>query len=333
MVDVELDAVFEASPWAEILLSPVVFAFGTYLNDVWLAISLGLAMLFYLASFYLHARGPLTLRNVIRTVVPRSVYLHPSSLTDYGCQFVYPAFVLLLSYGGVNVLSEWEIGAYVTGALASVSVGDLDVSSNLWLTLIVFGVGAMLGDLSQYIMHVLYHRVPFLWEFHKAHHSAEVLTPFTGGRDHPLIFVSDALAYAATIGVYVGVLDWLDPGIMDRIYVWQGGAVMFQIYFLGFLTSHYHLPVGYGVLEHVLVSPAFHMAHHVNHPRYYNRNFGGIFSFWDRLFGTQVAPIEDVAGLEFGIPRHEQTQYDGLVKLHVTPLVRLLRLPGQKLGS
>ena len=41
-------------------------------------------------------------------------------------------------------------------------------------------------DLSRYLLHRLLHGVPFLWELHKVHHSAEVLTPLTLYRSHPI---------------------------------------------------------------------------------------------------------------------------------------------------
>jgi sterol desaturase/sphingolipid hydroxylase (fatty acid hydroxylase superfamily) len=197
----------------------------------------------------------------------------------------------------------------------------------------VFLVGAIIGDFSQYAVHVLYHKVPVLWEFHKAHHSAKVLTPFTGSRDHPVVFVIDTFAYAGSVGLYVGIVNWIDPAIMQRVYLWEASAIVFQLYFLGFLTSHYHLPVRFGIFEWILVSPAFHMAHHVNHPDFYNKNFGHIFSFWDRLFGTGVAPITDTDGLVLGVSPDDERRYDGVIKLHLAPFLGLHGLARQKLGA
>ena len=194
-------------------------------------------------------------------------------------------------------------------------------------------IGAIIGDLSQFAVHVLYHRVPALWEFHKAHHSAKVLTPFTGVRDHPVIFVIDTFAYVGIVGLYVGILEWIDPGIMERVYVWQASAIAFQLYFLGFLTSHYHLPVSFGIFDRVLVSPAYHMVHHVNHPDFYDKNFGHIFSFWDRLFGTDAPVIKNTDGLVLGLSPDEEHRYDGVIKLHLAPFSGLYRMAKKNLAA
>ena len=43
----------------------------------------------------------------------------------------------------------------------------------------------------------------------------------------------------------------------------------------------------------VFVGPALHRSHHANDPAYYNKNFGIVFSLWDRLFGTYRRPPTD----------------------------------------
>ena len=46
--------------------------------------------------------------------------------------------------------------------------------------------------------------MPFLWEFHKVHHSAEVLNPITGFRSHPVDQVLDAVVMGAMTGLALG---------------------------------------------------------------------------------------------------------------------------------
>jgi len=135
------------------------------------------------------------------------------------------------------------------------------------------------------------------------------------------------------VGLYVGILDWIDPIIMERVYVWQASAIAFQLYFLGFLTSHYHLPVSFGIFERVLVSPAYHMVHHVNHPDFYDKNFAHIFSFWDRLFGTDAPSITDTDGLVLGLSPDEEHRYDGVIKLHLAPFCGLYRMAKKNLAA
>ena len=324
--DVDFAVIFDEHPWLEFALDPMVEVFGWQFDYHEIGLSLAIVVVCLIAVYLLFLPQRVSLRSFWQTTLPARVYLHPSSRIDYVCLFIYPALLTLLSYTGVGLFSEWQISTSVAQSLHDFGALGITVPENVVLTGIVFVVGAIIGDFSQYAVHVLYHRVPALWEFHKAHHCAKVLTPFTGVRDHPVVFVIDTFAYVGLVGVYLGVLEWIDPTIMERVYLWQASAIVFQLYFLGFLTSHYHLPVSFGIFDRVLVSPAYHMAHHVNHPDFYDKNFGHIFSFWDRLFGTDVAPITETDGLVLGLSPEEEYRYDGVVKLHLAPFFGLYRL-------
>lgn len=324
--DVDLAVIFDEHPWLEFALDPVVEVFGWQFDYHEIGLSLVLVVVCMLVVYLLFLPQRVSFRSFWQTTLPAKVYLHPSSRIDYICLFVYPTLLTLLSYVGIELLSERQVSTLVAESLQDFCTLGIVVPEHVVLTGIVFVVGAIIGDFSQFAMHVLYHRVPALWEFHKAHHCAKVLTPFTGVRDHPVIFVIDVFAYVGLVGLYVGILKWIDPTIMDRVYLWQASAISFQLYFLGFLTSHYHLPVSFGIFDRVLVSPAYHMAHHVNHPDFYNKNFGHIFSFWDRLFGTDVPPITDTNGLVLGLSPEEECRYDSVIKLHLAPFLGLYQL-------
>ncbi len=329
--DVDLAAIFDEHPWLEFALGPVVEVFGLQFDHLEIGLSLALTVVFLLAVYLLFIPQRVSLSSFWQTTLPAKVYLHPSSRIDYICLFVYPALLTLLSYAGVELVSRWQVSTPVVQSLHDLGSLGIVVPEHVVMTGIVFVVGAIIGDFSQFAVHVLYHKIPALWEFHKAHHSAKVLTPFTGVRDHPVIFVIDTFAYVGLVGLYVGVLEWIDPTIMERVYLWQASAIAFQLYFLGFLTSHYHLPVSFGIFNRVLVSPAYHMVHHVNHPDFYDKNFGHIFSFWDRLFGTDAPPITDTNGLVLGLSPDEMRRYDGVIKLHLVPFLGLYRLAKKNL--
>jgi len=334
--DVDLAVIFEEHPWLEFALDPVVEIFGWQFNYHEIGLSLALVIACLLVVYLLFRPQRVSMRSFMQTTLPARVYLHPSSRIDYICLFVYPALLTLLtllSYAGIELVSSWQVSTPVAQSLHNFGALGIVVPENVVLTGIVFIVGAIIGDFSQFAVHVLYHRVPALWEFHKAHHCAKVLTPFTGVRDHPVIFAIDTFVYVGLVGLYAGVLEWIDPTIMDRVYLWQASAIVFQLYFLGFLISHYHLPVSFGIFDRILVSPAYHMAHHVNHPDFYDKNCGHICSFWDRLFGTDVPPITDTNGLVLGLSPDEMRRYDGVIKLHLLPFLGLYRLTKKNLAG
>jgi sterol desaturase/sphingolipid hydroxylase (fatty acid hydroxylase superfamily) len=64
--------------------------------------------------------------------------------------------------------------------------------------------------------------------------------------------------------------------------------------------QHTQLPWRLGPLYRVFVTPAFHSFHHSTDPAHHDRNFGVLFSVWDRLFGTAV-PSDAVAPTKFGL--------------------------------
>ena len=331
--EVDLTVIFDEHPWLEFALDPVVEVFGSQFNYGEIGLSLVLTIVCLLTVYLLFLPHRVSFRSFWQTTLPARVYLHPSSRIDYLCLFVYPALLTLLAYIGIELVSKGQVSTLIAQSLDDFGTLGIAVPEHVVLTGIVFVVGAIIGDFSQFVVHVLYHRIPALWEFHKAHHSAKVLTPFTGVRDHPVIFVIDTFAYVGLVGLYVGILEWIDPSIMERVYVWQASAIAFQLYFLGFLTSHYHLPVSFGIFERVLVSPAYHMVHHVNHPDFYDKNFGHIFSFWDRLFGTDAPSITNTDGLVLGLSPDEEHRYDGVIKLHLAPFPGLYRLAKKNLAA
>ena len=139
------------------------------------------------------------------------------------------------------------------------------------------GAGLLVVDFLMYWEHRFEHR--FLWPIHAVHHSAEHLSAATS-YSHPLQFVPMFLMISLPMSL-------IDFGFIATPYF--VAAIIF------FLQLFIHSPVkfGFGPFRHLLVDPAFHRIHHSMEERHYDRNFSILFSFWDRLFGTQVMPGKD----------------------------------------
>ena len=124
------------------------------------------------------------------------------------------------------------------------------------------------------------------------HHSAEVLTPITAMRAHPIELIWMASVPAVTAGIPIGVAIYLvgkDPGV---ILVGGLHVLIFTYSLIGNLR-HSHVWLSYGVaLNHILVSPAQHQIHHSQRPEHFGRNVGYAFALWDWLFGTLYVPRE-----------------------------------------
>ena len=155
----------------------------------------------------------------------------------------------------------------------------------LWAQIVValFAV-----DFIQWCVHNLLHRVPFLWELHKAHHSVK-----DGEMDW---IVSFRFSWLEVI-VYKSVLYL--PLVFFG-FRWE--ALMFHAIFgtlIGHL-NHANLDLGHGWWRYILNSPRMHIWHHdYEGDARTTVNFGIIFSCWDWIFGTAKMPKDPPAQIGF----------------------------------
>jgi sterol desaturase/sphingolipid hydroxylase (fatty acid hydroxylase superfamily) len=142
-----------------------------------------------------------------------------------------------------------------------------------WLQLLE---GILIGSIGAYIGHRLTHTVPFLWRFHRVHHSIEQMDWLAAPRLHPIDSVfTRSLA----------VLPLVALGFTRETF----GA---YLAFAGFLAIfiHSNVRIRYGPLRWVLGSPEWHHWHHAADAAALNRNFAAELPFLDVLFGTAYMP-------------------------------------------
>ena len=156
-------------------------------------------------------------------------------------------------------------------------------------------VGLLL-DLAFYAMHRLLHAVDWLWRLHAIHHTDLALDVTTTVRHHPLETVPIAVT-AFGVGALIGAT----PGEI-AFY----GVLAFAVQLLA--HANVALPPRLAhAIGCVLVTPGFHRLHHSRDTRECHANYGQVFSFWDRLFGTAVmpgpAPVAEYGVVEYATPR------------------------------
>ena len=78
-----------------------------------------------------------------------------------------------------------------------------------------------------------------------------------------------------------------------------------------------------GLLEYIMVTPSHHRVHHGKNAPYLNRNFGGTLVFWDKIFGTFQAELDDVP-VQFGTNDHVAT--DNIFWANNLPWLKLFRI-------
>lgn len=162
----------------------------------------------------------------------------------------------------------------------------------LWLQFLVF---LLAYDFLQWLVHNLLHRVPWLWEFHKVHHSIVEMD-----------WIGDWRFHWFEIVVYRSLL------YVPAAFFGMSGAAMFWVGIVNTFVGHFahaNVAVNVGWLKYLVNSPEMHLWHH-NHPDEgpVNRNFGLTLACWDWIFGTAYVPVKhDPAKLGFtGIETYPQ---------------------------
>jgi sterol desaturase/sphingolipid hydroxylase (fatty acid hydroxylase superfamily) len=255
---------------------------------------------------------------------PKELYGHPSARVDYW--FYVINRLLFLGVFAVLALSS-QLSFEVTTNLAGFVLSPPLVANSPVAGLLVTTLASVLAlDFGLWLAHYLFHRIPVLWEFHKVHHSAEVLTPFTAGRVHP---VDDGVSYLLA-GLFSGAATGLCQAVFGpealMMSVLQLNAVMFLFYMFGFHLRHSHVWLPYtGWLGRILVSPAHHQVHHSSAERHWDRNMGFVFAVWDWMFGTLHVPAAKREEFALGIGGEEK-EFNSVWRLYAVPFVKGWRL-------
>ncbi|MEM9636647.1 MAG: sterol desaturase family protein, partial [Pseudomonadota bacterium] len=228
------------------------------------------------------------------------VYLHRSNVLDIKLFFTMRAvsFFGLLS----KVFFPATVAFYVLSWLSGGAAGDFEVPPISWersvlATLII----VLASDFCKYWAHRLHHEWKVLWSFHAVHHSADVLTPLTLQRVHPVEPLIRNLLITVIVGAIQGLLLFALIGQIDIVTL--GGANAMYVFFnmLGANLRHSHIWLSYGrVMEHIFISPAQHQVHHSVAVEHHNKNYGSMFAIWDWMFGTLYVP-ERIEDLTFGV--------------------------------
>ena len=159
------------------------------------------------------ARGRRTpVRLLARALFPRKIWLTASSRLDL-VFFVFNIWCAGLLLGGA--LLSGQVIAEALSVWLAASLGDAPLAATPWP--VVAGVGTLAGflayELGYWLDHWLSHKVKVLWAFHKVHHTAEVLTPLTVYRVHPV----ESLKFANIAALATGGPAAFSRGSLDRL--------------------------------------------------------------------------------------------------------------------
>lgn len=271
------------------------------------------------------ADGRFHLGRFLGFCFPKSMYTHPSAVVDYQIFLAngfVKAFLRLFTLAGTVLLARW-VNESMVFLLGRPSPSNEWAARTLILGTIAIGLAQ---DFSSYLVHMVSHKYKALWELHRVHHTAEVLTPFTLFRKHPLYDLLGGFIGTPIRAITQGVFAYLFVGELSVVTIFGGNLVYSVFRFFGANLRHSHIWFHWGSgLGRVFMSPAMHQIHHSVDPRHHDKNFGEILSLWDWLFGSLYLPKEReelVFGVEAGRPQEHPT----LMAAYLVPLRNIARI-------
>ncbi len=156
---------------------------------------------------------------------------------------------------------------------------------SLWLMLPFY---LLIDDVLQYWYHRSAHEYEWLWKLHRPHHQAEEMGFFVSYRNAALYYILMPNIW------WIGIVTFLGGGAGVAL-----GLILKQLVIIGahsptkwdrLLYKYKWLSPITSIVERIIITPAFHFAHHgksmkdgISDP---NGNYGNMFSIWDQLFGT-----------------------------------------------
>ncbi|MFT4204140.1 MAG: sterol desaturase family protein [Chitinophagaceae bacterium] len=172
-----------------------------------------------------------------------------------------------------------------------------------------FFIVAVADDLTQYWYHRIHHQVPWLWRFHRTHHSADYMGMAMASRQNVIytiffsqIYLTAALTYFGLgySALFVGVVKSVITTLAHSSIAWDKPLYKYKI-------LH---PVAW-ILERTISTPATHHAHHADTMDdgigYYKGNFGNMFFLWDIVFGTAKITRKYPTG--YGIKHYKEEEW------------------------
>lgn len=209
----------------------------------------------------------------------------------------------------VNLSAVSLFFATVTAGIAAWAAGNdfglLRLApAPLWLTTVL---AVLLIDGWMYLWHRANHEIPFLWRFHRVHHSDPSLDVTTALRFHTGEIIISS-------GLRLLVVPLLGAAL------WQ--VLLYEALLLPVIQFHHsNVRVPHRVdrvLKLLIASPFMHRIHHSRLRAETDSNYSSIFSFWDRLCGS-FRYRADVEHINFGLDGYDGERWQSVTGLFRTP--------------
>lgn len=277
----------------------LLFSLGSHFSLTSLSAALLFASAYFVWQRLKRGRRP-RWRTILRALFPKRIVESKSNQADIGYLF-FNVFVFGVVFGWAILSYQSISNGIMSGAVALLGpVAPTTLPSYVpraVITLMLF----LAYELGYWFNHWLSHKVPLLWEFHKVHHSATVLTPLTNFRVHPVYtwVFANILAFSAAVANGLGNYMFGETAYQ---YALSDTNIILVLFIHTYVhLQHSHVWISFrGMLGHIFVSPAHHQVHHSDNPKHFDKNFGSCLALWDWMFGTLYVPRKEREPLTFG---------------------------------
>lgn len=301
---------------------------GRYLIDpnkrifsLYLLSALLLAIPVYLKTLPGFQKQRFQWQSFLKFVFPKAIYTAQSAKHDYALWVI-------------NKLIKAALITPIVITMVPIALGTTDILESLfgvtsplqWTTFSITIAFTMLlfilDDLTRFLLHLMLHKIPVLWDFHKVHHSAKVLTPFTIYRSHPIENFLYASRMAIAQGLAVGIGYYAFGPTLKMIDILGANLFVFLFNLFGSNLRHSHIWLSWGdKLEGWLISPAQHQIHHSDNPEHFDRNLGSALAIWDKMTGTLIKASTVKGGITLGIG-NEDPKHNSLWNIYTQPFIQ-----------
>jgi sterol desaturase/sphingolipid hydroxylase (fatty acid hydroxylase superfamily) len=170
-----------------------------------------------------------------------------------------------------------------------------------------FALTLLLLDIWTYWWHRFNHTIPFLWRFHRAHHTDTEMGATTAYRFHPGEIIMSSILRIPLI---------LALGLEPEGLLWYEVILTVNVVF-----HHSNINVGTRVdsmIRNVIVSPVMHKLHHSVKPKEFSSNYSSILSVWDRVFGSWTE-TDKPDEIKLGLAIYRDPRWQGYKGIMLTP--------------
>jgi sterol desaturase/sphingolipid hydroxylase (fatty acid hydroxylase superfamily) len=153
------------------------------------------------------------------------------------------------------------------------NTADKPYATLLWIGYI------LIFDFLYYWFHRAQHQFGLMWRYHMVHHSDTNVSAVAAARHH---WLEEAFRYSFITGPIILIL-----GAGGQPPLWVG-----LIFIIGGMFIHWNVPLRFGFLERIIITPAYHRIHHSTQEKHFDKNFGALTQTWDNMFNTRYLPAK-----------------------------------------